>query len=128
MRVLGRFARFAHRPHTPGADVEPNPHAVHGEPLSLHIRTEITIRAALGEADVLAERLCLAANITLPGHGGSPFESETMVRRDEIVIERPCLRARYATAPHVILAKGRKIGVAFWTTPFRATILAHQRY
>jgi len=94
MTILSRFARLLERSHTAGTDVDPNSDAVHGEPLALDIGTKVTVRAALGEAHVLAERLRLSAPVTFPGHGGSPFESETIVRRSGVL-----LACAYAGAP-----------------------------
>jgi len=89
MTILSRFARLLERSHTAGTDVDPNSDAVHGEPLALDIGTKVTVRAALGEAHVLAERLRFSANITFPGHGGPPFKQAQVVRQNRIVARYP---------------------------------------
>ncbi len=71
----GGLARLSHRPHAACADMKPRRHAVYDQSLVLNIGSKVTIRASLRKTYVLAERLCLSADITFPGHGGSPFKS-----------------------------------------------------
>ena len=56
----------------PGADEQAPRGAVHERPDGLQVRTEDALGAVVGVADVVADRSRLPADLTCPGHGGSP--------------------------------------------------------
>ncbi len=68
-----RLAGFVHRPHTLGAypDLLRLPLSIQHRRL-LQVWAPHTVGAALGEADVVAERGRLAAHLTLGHFGGTP--------------------------------------------------------
>jgi len=56
----------------PGADEQASRGTVHERPDGLQVRTEDALGAVVGVADVVADRSRLPADLTCPGHGGSP--------------------------------------------------------
>lgn len=60
--------------HAARADVEANRLAVQNQALPVNVRLEGAVGAPLRMADVVSKALGLAADLTLPGHRGSPFQ------------------------------------------------------
>lgn len=77
------LARLAQRSLAASANVQTQSNTVDNNALLVHVRTKITIRAALGEAHIIAEGLGLSANITFSGHGHAPFENCCRAARRE---------------------------------------------
>src|SRR5262249_19094599 len=72
-RSLRHATTFHRGAHAARADVEPNRLAVENEALPVDVRLECPIGPPLRMADVVSKTLGLAADLTLPGHSGSPF-------------------------------------------------------
>ena len=60
--------------HAARADIEAHGLTVDRQSLALDIRLEGAVSPALGEAHIVSECRCLAANFTSPGHQGTPFQ------------------------------------------------------
>ena len=69
---LGSLAGLAQGSLATGTDVQANAYTVDDDALLVHVRAEIPACAALGETHIISERLGLATDITLPGHGQLP--------------------------------------------------------
>lgn len=69
---LGGLARLAQASLATGADVQANAYTVDDDALLVHVRAKIATGAALGETHIISERLGLATDITLTGHGQLP--------------------------------------------------------
>ena len=82
---LGSLAGLAQGSLATGADVQANTNTVDDDALLVHVRAEIPACAALGETHIISERLGLATDITLPGHGQLP--SNHISRRNDSGIQ-----------------------------------------
>lgn len=71
-KILGSLAGFAQASLATGADVQANAYTINDDALLVHIRAKIPIGAALGETNIIPERLGFTTDITFSSHGQLP--------------------------------------------------------
>lgn len=82
---LGGLTSLAECSLASGADIQADANTIHDDALLVHICAKIAARAPLGETHIISERLGLATDITLTGHGQLP--SKTFSYRNDSGIQ-----------------------------------------